>query len=224
MAATGSDEAMMASGPYTSRTTTARRSSSVAPMAILAGLVAVAAVAGVGWYASKPHQTGVAQLVPGETTTTTTSTPAQTAMNDGTGATAATSTTIGATQMAANAAPPPVRATVPETPAATHAVRASASRTTTVARARPAPAATAEGAGVNTSATAAAPSDTAPSGYFSKMPYSGTGQTPAPAPSVTTPSVTAPTVAPDASPATAPAATPDTSTTPPVATTSPPSN
>ena len=58
-------------------TSTARRPSGVAPLAIAAGIIALGGLAAAGWYAYQPHESGMAQLTPGSTSTLTTVTPAQ---------------------------------------------------------------------------------------------------------------------------------------------------
>lgn len=88
----------------------ARRPSGVAPLAIAAGILAVGGLAAAGWYAYQPHETGVAQLTPGSTSTRTTVTPVESSG-----------------QIAANT---PAPAAVP-TPAAT---RSSITSTTTTTR------------------------------------------------------------------------------------------
>ncbi len=102
------------------------------PMAVAAGIVAIGGLAAAGWYASQPHDTGMAKLTPG---TESTALPAT------------------APVMAANAATP----TLPVEVKATAAMPARA--TTRVAAAAPARARTAVAsrsagdAGVNTAAT-----------------------------------------------------------------------
>ncbi|HEY0436537.1 MAG TPA: hypothetical protein VGC92_07855, partial [Phenylobacterium sp.] len=63
------DTGFMAGAPLAGdRRAAARRSSSMAPMAIAGGLVLLAGVAGAGWYYSQPHDQGMAQLTPGGAT------------------------------------------------------------------------------------------------------------------------------------------------------------
>ncbi len=55
--------------------------SSIAPIAVVAGIIVVGGLAAAGWYATQPHDEGIAALTPGEaastsTTTTTTSSSA----------------------------------------------------------------------------------------------------------------------------------------------------
>ncbi|MDB5449000.1 MAG: hypothetical protein JWQ52_128 [Phenylobacterium sp.] len=204
------------------RTTTARRSG-VGPGVVVAGVIAVGALAAGGWYVSQPH--GVAQMTPGATTTTTTT--SETALNSGAGLNGPAATmggsTTGESSLAANSAAPPATQTTTQTtvaPASTPAVTHRSSTTRVArARARPSAATSAEGAGVNTSATAPAASDTLPS---APMPYSGSAQTPqaAPAPMMVTPPAAAtvnPAPASSASPTTPATPTPNMAT-PPVAT------
>lgn len=117
------------------RTTIVRRNNA-APVAIAAGLIALGGLAAAGWYASRPHDAGIAQLTPGSTeimppavTDTAVNPPAAVAAN-----------------------------TEVSTPAAPAQTVAPVRRATTLAaaapRARPAPTArSVEDAGVNTAAT-----------------------------------------------------------------------
>ncbi|THD58781.1 hypothetical protein [Phenylobacterium sp.] len=61
-------------GPAFASSGRARRNTSTAPIAIAAGIILVGGLAAAGWYASQPHNTGVAELTPGGATTTTTTT------------------------------------------------------------------------------------------------------------------------------------------------------
>src|SRR5947208_9272930 len=55
---------MFATAP-TYATRTVKKKSSVAPLAIAAGIVAIGGLAAAGWYAIQPHETGMAKLTPG---------------------------------------------------------------------------------------------------------------------------------------------------------------
>jgi hypothetical protein len=139
------------------------RRSGGAAMAIAAGLIAVGGLGAAAWYATQPHDSGMAQLTPGSTaTTTTTVTPGAMALNDAKPA-AAPATHVSS---AVNPAP---RTTTTTT-------------TTRIARARPASSRSADDAGVNASATL-------PQG---PMPYTGQAVNPAPAPAAAAPVEAAP--------------------------------
>ena len=182
-------DAPFASAPiYGDRRTTTRRGSA-APMAIVAGLIVLGGVAAAGWYASRPHDTGVAQLTPGAVSGTTTDTSAAPPTDS---------------TLAQNAAPVPSAADT-QAAAPRHAAAAPVrTRTTTVARAR-APSRSAAAAGVNASATLPA----------APAPYSSSAQTARPAPVTPAPTQAAP--APSATPAPTPGPA-DTAPTPPTAT------
>jgi hypothetical protein len=129
---------------------------SVAPLAIAAGIIAIGGLAAAGWYASQPHDTGVAQLTPGtESAAPTTTAPMpQVATN--------LAPMPGESATAPAAAPTPAKA---ETPAPRASTRVAAAAP---ARARPAASRSAEDAGVNTSATLPA----------APQPYSGAAVAP----------------------------------------------
>jgi hypothetical protein len=185
---------------YASRTV--KKRGSAAPIAIAAGIIAIGGLAAAGWYATQPHEAGVAQLTPGTETTT-----------------AAAAVSPPPPEMAANTAPTraPDEAAEQATPVAPAKAVTPPARTTTrmaTARTRPAPVSrSAEEAGVNTSATLPA----------APQPYSSTTTTPAPADTTTVspPAEAAPPPV-NAGPAPTQAApSPDTSpaaATPPVAT------
>jgi len=146
-------DATFAAAP-TYSTRTVKKSGGVAPLAIAAGIVAIGGLAAAGWYASQPHETGVAQLTPG---TESVAPPAATLPQ------VATNTAPMPGEPAAAPTPLPAKAETPA-PRATTRVAAAAP-----ARARPAAASrSAEDAGVNTSATLPA----------APQPYSGTGVAP----------------------------------------------
>lgn len=152
-----------------------KRGSTGLPMAVAAGIVAIGGLAAAGWYASQPHETGVAQLTPG---------------------TESTASPAAAPIIAANGPVLPVEVKTP-------AAAAMPARTTTrvaaaaPARARPAVAPrSAADAGVNTSATLpaapqaysgtatapAAPADAAPVTTTPAWTIPPKAETPAPAP------------------------------------------
>ncbi len=123
-----------AEAPAYARTTTVR-SNSAAPVAIAAGLIALGGLAAAGWYASRPHDAGIAQLTPGSTEIM---------------PPAATDTAVNPpAAIAANTAVSP-----PAAPAETVAPVRRAPTLAEAPRARPAPTArSVEDAGVNTAAT-----------------------------------------------------------------------
>ena len=66
-----------AATPVFASRTTARRGNGAAPIAIAAGVILLGGLAAAGWYATQPHDQGVAELTPGSSvTTTSTTTPA----------------------------------------------------------------------------------------------------------------------------------------------------
>lgn len=71
------DTTFAAEPVYVSRA--ASRNTSTAPIAIMAGIILLGGVATAGWYYSRPHDAGVAQLTPGAASTTTTTEVASTA-------------------------------------------------------------------------------------------------------------------------------------------------
>jgi hypothetical protein len=185
----------------TTRTTTVRRDRNVAPAAVAVGLVALAALAAAGWYATRPAEK---TLTPGDTAPT---------------AIAATPSPSDAA-LAANTPPAnPVAATPSTTTTTTHHVATQTARTeapvvrrstTTVARA---PARSAATSGVNTGATTSvgvtpsAPVTAAPPpAATAPTPAPAEPTTQAPAPATTTPDVTPPATA--TTPATPPTSTP----------------
>jgi Meckel syndrome type 1 protein len=179
-------------------------------MAITAGVLAIGALAAAGWYASQPHESGVAQLTPGTTTTTSVATNGQLAMNSATAPPAATPAPVPAEPAAAPAATTTTRTTTTHVSSAAAPVTA---RRVTVARARPAATRSAGDTGVNASATLPA----APQPYSGSAASSSTTVNPAPAPSpapvqsepAPTPAApAAPEATPPATMATPPAATP----------------
>ena len=169
---------------------------SIAPAAIVVGVLVLAALAAAGWYATRSNS-GMAQITPGA--------PA--------GSTPATAITPNAGTLAANTTPPsetpPAAITtqttathdVATTPARTTTVRHRATRSSTVAASpeRSVTSTSATGAGVNTGAIAPAPRAGANPPLLSMTPPSSTAapsapataQPPpiAPAPSAATPSV-----------------------------------
>ena len=121
-----------AAAPVFASSTAARKGNGAAPIAIAAGLILIGGLAAAGWYATQPHDQGVAELTPGATTTTTTATTA----GDTT-----TADTAAPAQMAQNTAPtpPPVaaKAKAVTTTTTTHSSGPTVSRTTVAARAAP---------------------------------------------------------------------------------------
>lgn len=69
-------DAAFAATPVFASSTAARRGNGAAPIAIAAGIIMIGGLAAAGWYATQPHDSGVAQLTPGEVTTTTVATTA----------------------------------------------------------------------------------------------------------------------------------------------------
>jgi hypothetical protein len=144
-----------AAEPVFATSTVKKSGGGVAPLAIAAGIVAIGGLAAAGWYASQPHETGMAQLTPGtESVAPPAATMPQVASN--------LAPMPGESATAPTAAPTPARTETPA-PRATTRVAAAAP-----ARARPAQSASAEDAGVNTSATLPA----------APQPYSGTAVAP----------------------------------------------
>ncbi|MFL5298380.1 MAG: hypothetical protein ACJ798_18535 [Phenylobacterium sp.] len=136
-------ETAFAGTPSYAQRTTVRKRGSVAPVAIGAGLIVLAGVAAAGWYASQPHDQGVAQLTPGAPGAPVDTGGPVVAQND----TASASATAPAGPM----------------PAAPPARTVSRTTTTHMAAAAPAPirhrtvTRSVEDQGVNASATVAAP-------------------------------------------------------------------
>lgn len=197
--------------------TTVRRERSVAPAAIGVGLVALAALAGIGWYATRPADT---TMTPGSAPATAIATgPATPAAGGGAAELAANTPPSTAAQSAAMTPSTPATATPPAAASATTHHTASVTRTTrtrsTASPERSVTTPSATGAGVNTGATVSAttapssstttvgtsagaapstPSTAAPPASASPPPV--TSATPAtPAPATTTPDVTAPSTA-----------------------------
>jgi hypothetical protein len=143
-------DSAFAGTPIYANRTAARKGNGAAPIAIAAGVILLGGLAAAGWYATQPHDQGMAQLTPGATTTTTTATTA--------GDTVTPDAALPA-QVAQNVTPP-----APAAPA-THAKVVTTTRSsgavtqhTAVARAAPAkaPASVSDNA-ANASATAPAP-------------------------------------------------------------------
>jgi hypothetical protein len=66
-----------AATPVFASRTTVRKGNGAAPIAIAAGVILLGGLAAAGWYATQPHDQGVAELTPGSSvTTTSTSAPA----------------------------------------------------------------------------------------------------------------------------------------------------
>ena len=135
---------------------TARRKTSVAPVAIAAGIVLIGGLAATGWYMTQSHTAGVAQLTPGSAATTTTTTAVtgdqvQTAENAAPQA-ALPAASASATAPAA-AAPAPVTHTTTTTTAHSSAPATVTHRTTAVAHAKAPASRSAADAGANASAT-----------------------------------------------------------------------
>ena len=183
-------EAFATAPVYTTRTVK-KSGGGVAPLAIAAGIVAIGGLAAAGWYASQPHETGMAQLTPGTESVA----------------------PIAPTELAANTAPMPGEpVAVAPTPMPAKAAAPAPHATTRVAsatpaRVRPAGPRSAEDAGVNTSATLPA----------APQPYSGTAVTPS-APADIAPAAPQPVEAALAPVEAAPQVTPPTAATPPVQT------
>lgn len=155
------------------RTTTVRKTKSGVPgAAVAAGIVALAAIGGAGWYMNQDNDTQVAELTPGVTETS-------------------TSTTALATAPIA----PPAPAATPrpmQMAAAEQARTTTTTRRVTTTRTRPAAAAPSAGEqGVNASGRADLP--TGPQPYSTLQGTSaGSPTTAAPAPAVTPPVTEAP--------------------------------
>jgi hypothetical protein len=175
----------------------ASRKGGIAPVAIAAGIIMLGGVAAAGWYFTQSHNTGLAQLTPGQAvTTTTTIAPAPTAP--------ASSASLAAT--------PEVTPTTPSAPAAAAASPTNPTAATAHESAAPPPhhALAPRAAPVSRSAgdTATDASATLPA---APQPYQGQATSPAP--------TAAPATTPE--PATSTPA-PSTSTTPPQASQPPP--
>jgi hypothetical protein len=192
-------DSAFATAPTHSTRTIKKSGGGVAPLAIAAGIVAIGGLAAAGWYASQPHDTGVAELTPGTAAVTPPAAPPP--------------------QVATNLAPMPGEAaTAPPAPTPAKAATPPPRATTRVAaaapaRARPARSDSAEDAGVNTSATLPA----------APQPYSGTAvapSAPADVAPASPPVSTAPQPVNPATPPTeaAPQVTPPAAATPPVQT------
>ena len=116
--------------PSYAASTAARRNSSAAPIAVAAGIFALGGLAAAGWYATQPHDAGMAQLTPGTTSTTTTTSG---------GATQTAPTVRAGNDLTAPAAARPVETAAVSPPASNPTVTSRTTTTQTVAaRARPA--------------------------------------------------------------------------------------
>jgi Meckel syndrome type 1 protein len=147
------------------RSITARRGGSAAPIAIVAGLLILAGVAAAGWYATQPHDQGMAEMTPGGAPS---AAPAETSSAPTTGPALAQNTAAPAPTAKAAAAARP-HATMP---AARRQAPASA-RSRSV-----------EDEGVNASATVPTP---APRAAPVTPPPSAAAPAPAPTPVPATP-------------------------------------
>lgn len=185
-----------ASGPTFAGRTTSRKGNGAGPILVVAGVILVGGLAAAGWYATRPHNAGVAELTPGATTTT---------------------TQVASTAPAADqAVAPPAAAPAP--PARTHSVITTTTRAprgsvshTTVTHARPAAEASADASATSpvrpTPAPAPAPTQAAPPAaattpaplVLNVPPAETAPTTPAPAPTQVTPQ-TAPATPPTQTP------------------------
>ena len=109
---------------------TSRKGNGAGPILIAAGVILVGGLAAAGWYATQPHNTGVAELTPGSTTTT---------------------TQVASSTPADALAPPTTEPAPPTSPAPARSVTTTTTRAptgavshTTVTRARPASEASAD--------------------------------------------------------------------------------
>jgi hypothetical protein len=169
--ATATEPAFAGTPSYAS--VTARRKTSVAPVAITAGVVLIGGLAATGWYMTQNHTTGMAELTPGSTATTMT-----TAMAGNQAPTAdAAPQALPAASASASAAPAaPVTHTATTT--TTHSsAPATASHRTAVAHARAPASRSASDAGSNASATLPA----------TPQPYQPSSSAAAPTPPAATP-------------------------------------
>jgi len=155
------ESAFAAPPTYAGGRTTVKRNSSLAPMAIVGGLVLLAGAGAAGWYATQPHDNGVAQLTPGAVETTVT--PA-------------------ADQLAQAPPPAPEPAAAPSA-SAKPAATARAEPAPRPARARAAASRAAGDEGVNASAIVPAPRPLTPAPVNPAPPQAA----PAPAPTPVTP-------------------------------------
>jgi len=198
----------------------------VSAAAIVGGLAALAAIGAVGWYASQPHDRGVAQMTPGAPAASESAT-SETALNTATPPPVSPAAT---TPAPADSTTPAATATTTDTHRTVKIARparatAAAHRQTTVAeraaapRARPTGDYSAMDTGVNASATAPmvhtpAPAPTPPAAGMNTAPTASNPATVNPAPAVApTPDVTAPPAVTTTAPST-PAAPAPTTTTP----------
>ncbi len=118
-------------GTPTYANVSARRKTNAAPVAIAAGIVLLGGLAATGWYMNQPHTAGVAQLTPGEVSTTTTdSAPIQAAQ--------AATPQEALPGASASTAAAPARTSITTTTTRAAAPASVTHQTTTVARARPA--------------------------------------------------------------------------------------
>jgi hypothetical protein len=178
---------------------TARKGNGAAPIAIAAGVILLGGLAAAGWYAYQPHNAGVAELTPGQTTTTTqvaSTVPAagdqQVAQNTASDtAPAAPAAAAKVTTTTTTHSKAPVRTTVTRTASrsASAADRAADASTTAPVQAAPTPAAPAAAAPpaqlkLDIPPAQAAPTATAPA---AEAP-APTQTAPAPAPTQTPPS------------------------------------
>jgi hypothetical protein len=199
---------------------TARRKTSVAPVAIAAGIVLLGGLAATGWYMSQNHTTGLAELTPGSTATTTTTTVA--AGDQAPTADAATpqaALPAASASASAPAAAAPVAHTTTMTTTTHSSAPASVTHRTAVARAKAPATRSATDAGTNAVATLPA----------TPQPYQGAAAAAAPTPPAPTPApplvLTIPPATTQAAPAEtapAPTQTAPTQTAPPSTTATPP--
>jgi cytoskeletal protein RodZ len=158
---------------------TERRKTSVAPVAIAAGIVLLGGLAATGWYMAQDHTGGIAQLTPGSTATTTTTAVTGDQMQTAQNATPqAALPAASASASAPNAAAPaPVTHTTTTTSTHSSAPASVTHRTTAVAHAKAPASRSAADAGTNASATLPA----------TPQPYQGGSSAAAPTPPAATP-------------------------------------
>jgi hypothetical protein len=155
------DTGFASGATFADRTT--RKGNGAGPILIVAGVILVGGLAAAGWYATQPHNAGVAELTPGTTTTT---------------------TQVASSAPADQLAPPTTVPAPPTSAAPTRSVTTTTTRApagavshTTVARARPAAESSAD-------ASATAPARQAPAPMPAQAPAAPPAAAAPPAPLV----------------------------------------
>ena len=195
---------------------TERRKTSVAPVAIAAGIVLIGGLAATGWYMTQNHTAGMAELTPGSTATTTTTAVTGDQVQTAENATPQAALPAASASVSAPAAAAPVTHTTTTTSTHSSAPATVTHRTTAVAHAKAPASRSAADAGANASASAALPATPQPYQGSSAAAPTPPAATPAPPLVLTIPPATTTQAAPvETAPAPTVTAPPPTTATPP---------